>query len=414
MKVVLLNLPYKKRIVRRSVASYYAPNFLIPPLELMSLGSIVKEWKKESVWLIDAIAENRELPKVIKELKKIGPDLIVMILGFNSFPLDIIAINKIKKEYKNTTIAGFGYLPTQFPEETLKKSKLDIIIMNEPEHTFSEIYDHLKENKSLKKIRGIAYKENGKITVNLLRKRIQNLDKLPFPDHSLIKLNNYNESFLGRSIGCIISERGCPYKCIYCVKVYGDKLVSRSAENILSEIEHLVNINRVRNIRFMDDTFCLNRKRLKNICKGLIGRQLNIKWTCLTRLDLLDKDMLDLMKKSGCQRMYIGIESGSQRILDYYKKGITVNIIKEKVSLTKRIGIEVSGFFIVGAPIETDDDITRSIKLAKDLDLEYIIVTKLQYWPGTKLFLDQKKEINFTLFPGKELLYSVKNYKQIQ
>ena len=404
-------MPFKKRVVRRWVASYYAPNFLMPPLELMSLGAIVKEWKKEPVFLIDAVAEKWNISRVINELRRLNPDLLVTMPGFNIFPQDMETLNEISACLPKTKVICFGYLPTQFPDEVLKRTRVDIIIKNEPEFIFSEVYDCLKFNRDLSQIKGIAYKDGENILVNNDRDRIKDLDSLPFPDHSLINLKYYSESFLDRPIGIILSERGCPYSCTYCVRTYGKELVSRSADNILNEIDHLFLKHKIKNIRFLDDTFTLNKKRLHAIVQGILDRNLNINWTCLTRLDNLDRESLELMKRSGCKRIYLGIESGSQEILDYYKKHLTLNVIKEKVFLIKESGIEISAFFIVGAPSEDKKDVEKSIKLAKDLNLDYVIVTKLQYWPGTELFDGIKQNIKLDIFSSKGILEQISAYK---
>jgi anaerobic magnesium-protoporphyrin IX monomethyl ester cyclase len=412
MKTLLLNLPHPRRVMRRWVASYYAPNFLIPPLELMGLGAIVREWKKDSVRLIDAIAEGWDIERVIAETRAEGPDLIVSLAGFNTFPSDMAALDQIATSVPEAKIVCIGYLPGLFPRQVLERTRVDVVVRGEPEQTFSELYDALRPGGDLRQVAGIAYRENGSLRINPERGRIENLDSLPFPDHSLLRLDRYNESYLGRPIGVIMSERGCPFGCTYCVRTFGRRLVSRSAESILSEIEQLGRALRIRNIRFMDDTFTVNRTRLVRICEGLIERQLGIAWTCLTRVDVLDTELLALMKRSGCRRLYVGIESGSQRVLDFYHKGLTVAGIREKMAVIKESGIEASAFFIVGAPIETDADVDASIRLAIDLDLDYVIVTKTQFWPGTDLFETHGQDVGFDLFSGEELLYAPAGYEK--
>lgn len=429
MKTVLLNLPYPKRVMRRWVASYYAPNFLMPPLELMSLGAILKEWKRAPVRLIDAIAEGWDEGRVVRELQAAAPDLLVTMPGFNTFPRDMASLDRIAASLPGVKVACFGYLPSQFPREVLARTRVDVVIRDEPEVTFSELFDRLSQGRDLAGIAGIAYRAQGGIVVNPDRPRLTDLDALPFPDHSLVPLDRYSESYLERPIGVIMSERGCPYRCIYCVRTYGNRLVSRSAESILAEVEQLRDRHGIRHVRFMDDTLTVNRERLARICQGLLERRLDVAWTCLTRLDRLDRQILALMKRSGCRRMYIGIESGSQRILDYYRKGLSLDTIRARWPLVRESGIEASAFFLVGAPIETDADVDASIALARELDVDYVIVTKLQYWPGTELFATTAAvagaapaastapvggvaSVAFDLFSGDELVYSVPGYEK--
>lgn len=414
MKTVFLNLPHPRRVMRRWVASYYAPNFLMPPLELMQLAAIVRRWKKAETRLIDAIADEWDTAQVIAELRRDPPDLLVSLTGFNTFPRDMAVLDLLKAAFPGTKVACFGYLPSQRPREVLERSQVDFVLREEPELTFSELYDRLAtcDVEGLGRIAGLAWRAPDGPRLNLERPRILDLDALPFPDHSLLHLDRYNESYLERPIGTIVSERGCPFQCTYCVREFGQKVASRSPESILAEIGELRRLG-IRNIRFMDDTFTMNRKRLVRICEGLIADHPGTAWTCLTRVDMVDAELLALMRRSGCRRLYLGLESGSQRILDFYKKGLRVEDTRRKMAVIRDSGIEASAFFVLGAPIETDADVDESIRLAIDLDLDYVIVTKLQYWPGTELFATHGEGVAFDLFTGEELLYAPAGYERV-
>jgi anaerobic magnesium-protoporphyrin IX monomethyl ester cyclase len=406
MKTLLLNLPHPKRVMRRWVASYYAPNFLMPPLELMGLGAIVREWKQGEVRLIDAIAEGLDVEGTVARVRADPPDLIVSLAGFNTFPRDMAALDRIAESLPEAKVVLLGHLPSLFAPKVLEKTRADVVVRGEPELTFSELYEALRDGRDLGGVAGLSYRENGSVRTTRERGRIEDLDRLPFPDHSLLHLELYNESYLKRPIGVIMSERGCPFGCSYCVRTFGRRLLSRSAESILSEIEALGIRHGIRNIRFMDDTFTANRARLIALCQGLIERRLGVAWTCLTRVDVLDAEALSLMRRAGCRRMYLGLESGSQRVLDSLHKGLTVEGIRERMKTVRKSGIEASAFFIVGAPGETDEDVEESIRLAIELDLDYVIVTKMQYWPGTDLFESHGSTVGFDLFSGEELLYA--------
>lgn len=417
MKVLLLNPPYPKRVMRRWVASYHAPNFLNPPLELMGLGAILRRWKgREDVRLIDAIALGWDEERGQAEVARDQPELLVTLAGFNTFPRDLACLNRIAARFPALRIALFGYLPTQFPDQVLARSGVHYVIRDEPELIFSELYDALlARSDDLSGVRGLAWKDAaGGIHVNPERGRQAELDALPFADHSLVQLELYNESYLERPIGTIMSERGCPYRCNYCVRTFGEKLYSRSADSILAEIEALRRDHGIRNLRFMDDTFTLNRARTLRLCEGLVERGLDVAWTCLTRVDTVDAELLSAMKRAGCRRMYVGVESGSQRVLDYYKKGLTLDKIRRQMAVIRDSGVECSVFFIVGAPIETDEDVSASIALACELDLDYVIVTKTQYWPGTGLFAEAGGQVDFDPFAERELVYRPPNYDRVE
>ncbi len=398
MRTVLLNLPNKENVMRRYMCSYNAPNFLFPPQELIGLGAIILEFKKDKVILIDAIAEKLSVGKVIARIREFKANILVTLCGFECFEEDMDTINYIKKEIPYLKVICFGYYPTIFPKEVLFKVNIDFIILGEPDLIFSDLYDCLKERKSYEDLKGIAYKRGGDIVINGPPGRVLDLDQLPLPAHSLLKFDFYQEPFLGKPFSAILSSRGCPFNCNYCVKTYGQRVVFRSVENVLKEIEMLVNKN-IRNIRFMDDTFLVNKQRVMGICKSILDNKIKIKWTCLSRIDVLDEELLRLMKRAGCKRIYLGIESGSQKILDYYNKGYEVGDIIPKIRLVRKAGIESVGFFIVGVAVESRKDFEKSIKLSRESSLDYIVVTKLVPYPGTPLFEKLKDDINFSLLP---------------
>ncbi len=385
--------------MRRYTCTYYAPNFLYPPIELMYLKAIIREWKKDGCILIDAIAEGLNLNKVISRLKEYQPDLLVFMAGIESFTEDMQTIMAIKSYFPSLKIACIGYLPSVFPKETLQNNPaIDYIIMGEPELTFSEIYDVIKERKYGQNIAGIAQRVDGNIIVAGCRQRIRDLDRIPFPDRSLINIGLYNEFLLKKPFTTILTTRGCPFECTFCIRTYGREVIHRSVESVSAEIEEAIFKYQVKTIHFLDDTFTLKKDKILELCNHILKKNLKLQWTALSRIGMLHKDILSLMKKSGLRRIYLGIETGSQGLLDYYKKGYKADLIKEQVKIIKENDIEVGGSFMVGG-LQTEKEFNDDIALVKQIDLDYIIVEKLTPYPGTKLFEDLKDNIIFSLFP---------------
>ncbi len=385
--------------MRRYSCSYNVHNFLFPPLELMYLGSIIKVWKKEEAILIDAIAEGLNLENVLKRIDSFSPDLLVFMPGFEIFSEDMESIGEIKKIFPNLKIICFGYLPSIFPQQVLRNANIDFVIMGEPEFSFSELYDCLRHKRSIGNLKGIAYKENGDIILNEGRERIEDLDQLPFPDYSLVKISSYNEFFLDKPFVLIQTTRGCPFECNYCVRTFGKKVTYRSIESVINELKKLKDYFNITTVRFIDDTFTINKERVKKICQRIIEDKIELKWSCLIRADTLDKESIQLMKEAGCVRIYIGIESGSQKILNFYRKGYKLESIKTQIKMLKDTGIEMVGFFIVGAPEESEKDFLESVQFARDVDFDYLMVLILTPYPATSLFEDLKDKIDFSLFP---------------
>ena len=217
------------------------------------------------------------------------------------------------------------------------------------------------------------------------------MDLLPFPERGLLKAGPYNEFLLKRPFTVIQASRGCPFECSFCVPTYGRQIMYRSVNNIYREIEEAVLKYKVKTIRFMDDIFTLNKNRLLELCGLLLKKNLKFDWSCLSRVDSLDEEMLAIMKKAGCRRIYLGIETFSQRLLDYYRKGYDAALIKPRVKMIKKNKIEVVGFFMVGAA-QTEDEFKNDVFLARQTGLDYIVAEKLTPYPGTAVF-DNMKDI---------------------
>ena len=394
MRVLLLNLPGRVRLMRRYVASYYAPNFLIPPLELMGLGAVARQRPGCQVRLLDCVAAGLELVPAVREAQRFRPDVVVSLLGFEVCGEDLDALAVFRRALQPATVLAFGYLASELPEQVLAHDACDGVLVGEPELTFAEVLERRSRGQGMAGIPGLAHREGGRVERGPERGRIRDLDALPWPDHSLLDARAYRESFMPRPIGAIMTARGCPHRCTFCVRTYGRELVLRSAASVADEVASLGRMG-IRHVRFMDDTFTVHRGRTLEICDRL-GREKGLTWTALTRLNGLDDELLTAMA-----RLYVGVESGSQRILDGYDKGLTVEAIRETVPRIQAAGIEVSAFFIVGAPGETESDVEASLQLALELEPDYVIVTRLQYWPGTDLHARHRERLSFSLVPTR-------------
>ncbi len=368
-----------------------------PPLELLYLASVITKWKREKAVLIDAVAERMSLLKVIDKINEHKPDLLVAMTGLESFQEDISCLEKIKKSIGDLPILCLGYYPTLFPAEILEKSNIDYIIMGEPELTFSEFYDRFKKKADFKNIDGLAYKNDCVGIINNQRNRNIEFDGLPYPDRSLLKNNLYCEMFFPKPFTVIQSSRGCPNNCTMCVRTYGRKLSLRTPESVVREIEEFIGCHNIRNFRFLDDNFTADKDRVFKICEMLIIKGIKTNWVCSSRADALDFDLVKIMKQAGCKRIFVGIESGSQETLDYYKKGYDIIDITKKLKGAKRAGMQIAGFFMVGSQIE--DDFKKTVELAKEINPDYIMVERLMPYPGTKYFNSLGEDIEFSLFP---------------
>lgn len=398
-KVLFLNLSNKEQITRRYMCSYVSPESLFPPLELISLAAIARSNDME-VSLLDAIALDLNPQEVDQKIKDFQPDLIVSILGLECIEEDCAEVQRIKRDFPSIKYLVFGHYATQFPKEVIAQAAADYLIMGEPDMIFNALTKQLVNGASIDEIGGIVYvTANGEIKVQGEDKRIPDPNILPLPAYDLLPEDKYYEPVMPRPYSMIQTARGCPYPCTFCVKSYGSKLTIQSPERVVDEIENLVKLFGIRSLRIIDDTFTVNKRRVIQICEELVKRNFNIEWCCLSRTDNLNDEMLGWMKRAGCTRIYFGLESGSQRILDLYEKRINVEEAVETLLLCREHGIETTGFFMSGFPEETDEDFEKTIDFAKRAKLTFASVNPLTPYPGTSLFDRLKDKLNFQLFP---------------
>ncbi len=379
VRVLLVNLPHRERLQRRWVASYYAPNFLLPPLELLGLAAALGP--VADVRLVDAIAEGLDAAAVVRRFVGFAPDLVVALAGFAVLEDDIVALGAIRDGLPGSRSVLFGHLPSMEPSLLAARPEVDVVVRGEPEAALTDLCSALDDPGS---VAGLAVEG----ALAPARPRLRDLDRLPPPDHRLIDLRRYREPFQPRPIGVLETARGCPYSCAFCVRAYGRELVAHSAGWILAAVDDL-RASGVRHVRFLDDTFTADRRRTVALCEGLRRHHRGLTWTALTRADRLDPDLARELAASGCRRLYVGVESADPAVLARWGKGETHEQIAAGCRAARAAGIELNGFFVVGAEGETPADAARSADLAARLGLDFVIVTRLQLWPGTALYADR-------------------------
>lgn len=265
---------------------------------------------------------------------------------------------------------------TYSQKKTLEYIDCDFAIQGEGEETIVELVNALKSKKPLKNIKGLIFRKGGQIIVNPPRPLIKNLDDIPFPAWHLLPINKYKSLFSRtKKFATMVTSRGCPFNCIFCSDKsrLGRMFRYRSPDNIIKEIKFLINNHGIKEILFYDDTFTVNRNRIIELCKKILAENIKVSWECRTRVDLVDKELIELMKKSGCYRIRYGIEAGNQRILNVLKKGITLEQAEKAIRITKEAGIETVTYFMMGSPCETIETINNSINFSIKLNPDYSV-----------------------------------------
>jgi radical SAM superfamily enzyme YgiQ (UPF0313 family) len=286
----------------------------------------------------------------------------------------------------DTSVTAGGIHATILPEDFLKYDFIDNCIRGEGEIPFFELIS----GKDKKDILSLSFKENGNIIHNSQGPVLDNLDSLPLPAYDLLPMSKYKPSLgsykLLPAIG-MVTSRGCPGKCTFCYGQYfGKKIRYHSAERIYAEIMHLKDIYGIREISFYDDTFTAVKPNLVKFCNMLINRDAKLSWSCFSRTDLVNKDLLKLMKTAGCHQICYGVESGDENILKNIQKDVSLETAKEAIKLTKAAGIEARATFMIGNPEETVQTLEKTFKFAVEIDPDIALFNITTPFPGTEMF----------------------------
>ena len=370
-------------------------------VNVVDLGWLYKQGKLE----INADFHRNAAKHIIKQ----GINLIGFNTRCDTYPNVVNLARKCKELNPNATIIFGGPQASFTDEETLKKLPfVDIVVRGEGEYTLLELANALNANKPLTNIQGITYRENGRVIRNIDREHIKDLDSLPLPAYHLIDKYIRSDDKLLFKYFCAYLEtgRGCPYRCTFCGSTLMDRNHNRlrSPQEIIKEIILLKNKYHFNYFIFGHDHFLANKKMVKRICRSIVAKKLDIKWTCSSRVDaigMLDEKLLETMSKAGCVGIFFGVESGSQRIQKIIRKNINVSLVPEVIQECQKHGIYARAAFIMGFPEETKEDMNATLELAlkcRQIKKCEPHIRLLGPMAGTDIFARNKDRLVFTGF----------------
>lgn len=399
------------RVGRRS-----RENMIWPQVSLAQLAALLQP--RYSLAVIDAIAERMSWPTFEERLRAYQPRYYVTQVTAPTLQNDMYGCF-VARSLGARTIA-FGTHVTPMTRGTLEPyPALDFILRGEPELTLVELIDALEGrptqdvtlvrllsttdpdwrplatddaalpplNERLAAIKGLAWRRGDQIVVNPDRPFIPNLDDLPLPLHHLLPLDRYRIPMLKGPYTFIVTSRGCPAGCQFCIKHlnYQHTVRVRSPENIMQELWALHRLG-IHNIHMYADLFTVSREQVMGLCRLIVKEGLKIRWTCNSRVDYVDEEMLRLMGQAGCWLISWGIESGNPEILKRVHKGYRFEQAEQALRMAKRAGIKNWGYFIIGLPGETEETIRQTIEYAKRLPLDLALFHIAAPHPGTPFF----------------------------
>ncbi|PKO19408.1 hypothetical protein CVU37_04245 [candidate division BRC1 bacterium HGW-BRC1-1] len=357
---------------------------LRPPIDLMFSAAMTEQMGCECL-LTDYPAERIGWDELEAQIREFRPHALMISITTPSLDRDVIAAQLAKKiDPSIITVAKGAHFIVLDREAMDLYPMLDCVIRGEYEHTTAEI----GIGKPLAEIAGITYRTpEGDVIRNPERPFEQNLDALPFPARHLIRNELYYRPDTMEPQTTIVTNRGCPHSCIYCLApvVSGKKNRYRTTDNVVAEIEECVNRHGIRNFLFRSDLFTQNKAWVIDLCKKIIDRNLDIEWCSNSRVDCINAEMLDWMKRAGCWVIAYGVESGNEQMLERIEKKATTDQAREAVRLTRESGIRSSIYLLMGLPWDTSETIEDNIRFAREIKPDFIEVFYTYPFPGTKL-----------------------------
>lgn len=403
MHIVFINPPFKAEYgkfsresrspaITKSGALYY-------PLWLIYAAAYCKK-HGHKVDFIDAPAKPLNEDQTVEKVKALASSderlLFVLNTSTPSIKSDVLFGTDLREHYPHSYIILVGTHPTACPEETLGYSTaIDAIAMGEFDYSVKELADALDKGAAPGTVRGLFVRDGEKLVKTPAMPMIHDMDDIPFASEFIKENLDERDYFFAAATYPsvqIFTGRGCPCFCSFCVYpqiMHGRKFRARTPENVVAEFEYIAaNFPDVKEVVIEDDTFTINKERVKAISRLLIERKLNkrLKWLCNARVNTLDLETMKLMKKAGCRLIIPGIESGSQEILDNIKKGITLQQIHSYVANAKKAGLLIHACYMVGNDGETKQTMEDTLKLALKLNTDTAQFFPLIPYPGTDAY----------------------------
>jgi len=390
-----------------------------PPMGLLYLAAYIREYSDHSVEIYDARNHEKTLKETIEAIKISNPD-IVGITGFSMEAREIhqLAANS-KKMFPDKPVVVGGPYATSQPMDLMEDINVDFAVIGEGERSALKLFDAISNGSGFEDVNEIAYRVNGEVKRTMPVDFIMDLDEIPFPAWDLVDIESYlsrqgkkrktfNQHQKKQRVFQIITTRGCPYKCAYCHNLFGKHIRKRSVDKVVEELKILKNKYGIEEVEIIDDIFNLDVDRAKEFMHKVIDEKLNL-YFCFPnglRSDRFDDELLDLMKEAGVYRIVFAIETGSPRIQKLVRKNVKLDKAKENIEKASRRGFSLGGFFMIGFPTETEEEVMNTINFALESKLGTATFFMVTPFPGTDLH-------NMALELGFDLPEKYEHYQKV-
>ena len=364
----------------------------LPPLGLAYVASaLIKNGYQVEIY--DNYLLGHPIEEVKEEIRKRQPQIVGITCSSLTYSRCVEAAKAVKEACPTCKVVVGGPHPSYMPETMLQHSEIDYVVIGEGEAAMVKLAAGILKGESasdIAKIPGVACRVGGE-TAKTAPEFISVLDTVPIPARHLLPMKMYDRILPyvdTKPVDTMSILRGCPYQCAYCEtrELWGTSCRAFSPQRVVDEIKELMEKYGTRGIYFVGDNFTINKNRAAEICRLIKQNKLDIKWTCETRADLVNKELLVEMKSAGCQTMFFGVESGSPRIQQKLNKNIDLQEVKRTFELCKQVGIRTATSFMLGIPGETVEDMHATFKFAKALNADICMFNIYIACPGSKLY----------------------------
>ncbi|MGA3112528.1 MAG: radical SAM protein [Candidatus Bathyarchaeia archaeon] len=364
----------------------------LPPLGLAYIGAALEK-NAFQVEIYDNYLLERPIDEVKSEIKKRSPEIVGITCNSLAYGRCVELAKAVKEVSPSSRVVVGGPHASYMPQTILDHPEIDYVIIGEGERAIVQLASSItkgEKSKAAAQIPGVACKIGHEIA-KTEPQFISNLDEVPFPARHLLPMRMYHRelSYLTvKPVDTMSVHRGCPYRCAYCEtrELWGSACRAFSPPRVISEIKHMMETYGTRGIYFVGDNFTINKKRTSELCRLIKSNKLDLKWTCETRADLINKELLSEMKSAGCQTMFFGVESGSPRIQQKLNKGIDLQEVVKAFELCRQAGIQTVTSFMLGIPGETVEDMNQTFKFAQTLKADWCQFNIYIACPGSQLY----------------------------
>lgn len=373
---------------------------ILPPQGIAYIAGYLRQ-NNVPVSIVDGYALKLTIAETVAKMKEKNPAVIGISITSAVIYIAEELAQKIKKELPNAIVVAGGPHISPLAVETMNRMPVfDIGVIGEGELTFCELVKNLDKHNyrvdGLDEVDGIIYRKNGALVSTKPREYIKDLDILPFPAFDLLPPLNEAYTLPGDNIKrlpatSLVTSRGCPQMCTFCSRAtFGRRFRAHSNEYMIRLMKHLMDTYGIRDIGFYDDNLMANPPKLRDFCKKLIEAKLDITWSCEGSVHYAKLEDLKLMRQAGCWQIAWGLESGSQQILDVFKKGVKIEQVKKALIAADQAGIDNRGFFMIGSFTETKETLEETLQFIREMPIVNFHVTYFTVYPGSEAAQDAK------------------------